>query len=61
MCTKWMVKTMQICKKSQYKAGVQEEARNKGAPPPTFEDEPAIPPVSEMDVDSSIKPRGSPT
>ncbi|KAF2619196.1 hypothetical protein F2Q68_00039207 [Brassica cretica] len=45
----------------QYKAVVQEEARNKGAPPPTFEDEPAIPPVSEMDVDSFVKPRGSPT
>ncbi|KAH0879382.1 hypothetical protein HID58_066776, partial [Brassica napus] len=38
----------------QYKA-----ARNKGAPPPTFEDEPAILLVSEMDVDSSVKPRGS--
>ena len=45
----------------QYKAVVREEARNKGAPPPTFKDEPAIPPVSEMDVDSFVKPRGSPT
>ncbi|KAL0645843.1 hypothetical protein Bca4012_044134 [Brassica carinata] len=44
----------------QYKAVVQEEARNKGVLPPTFEDEPAIPPVSEMDVDSSVKPKGSP-
>ncbi|KAF3498437.1 hypothetical protein DY000_02052844 [Brassica cretica] len=46
---------------TEYKAVVQEEARNKGAPPPTFEDEPAIPPVSEMDVDLFVKPRGSPT
>ncbi|KAF2613224.1 hypothetical protein F2Q70_00011445 [Brassica cretica] len=45
----------------QYKAVIQEEASNKGAPPLTFEDEPSIPPVSEMDVDSSVKPRGSPT
>ncbi|KAH0858881.1 hypothetical protein HID58_087142 [Brassica napus] len=45
----------------QYKAVIQEEARNKGAPPPTFEDELAIPLVSEMDVDSSVKSRGSPT
>ncbi|KAH0903319.1 LOW QUALITY PROTEIN: hypothetical protein HID58_042822 [Brassica napus] len=45
----------------QYKAVVQEESRNKGVPPPTFEDESAIPPVFEMDVDSSVKPRGSPT
>ncbi|KAF3564348.1 hypothetical protein DY000_02014976 [Brassica cretica] len=45
----------------QYKAVVQEEARSKGAPLPTFEDEPAIPPSSDMDVDSSVKPRGSPT
>ncbi|KAF2574233.1 hypothetical protein F2Q70_00002746 [Brassica cretica] len=45
----------------QYKAVIQEEARNKGAPPPTFEDELAIPLVSEMDVDSSVKPRGSST
>ncbi|KAH0879530.1 hypothetical protein HID58_066924 [Brassica napus] len=44
----------------QYKAVVREEARNKGVLPPTFEDEPAIPPISEMDVDSSVKPRGSP-
>ena len=40
---------------------VEEEARNKGVLPPTFEDEPAIPLVSEMDVDSSVKPRGSPS
>ncbi|KAF3570359.1 hypothetical protein F2Q69_00058465 [Brassica cretica] len=45
----------------QYKAVVQEKAKNKSAPPPTFEDEPAIPRVSDMDVDSSVKPRGSPT
>ncbi|KAF3571477.1 hypothetical protein F2Q69_00059527 [Brassica cretica] len=45
----------------KYKAVVQEESRNKGVPPPTFEDESAIPPVFEMDVDSSVKPRGSPT
>ena len=38
---------------------VREEARNKGVLPPTFEDELAIPPISEMDVDSSVKPRGS--
>ncbi|KAH0884081.1 LOW QUALITY PROTEIN: hypothetical protein HID58_060177 [Brassica napus] len=45
----------------QYKVLVEEEARNKGVLPPTFEDEPAIPLVSEMDVDSSVKPRGSPS
>ncbi|KAF2558047.1 hypothetical protein F2Q68_00016836 [Brassica cretica] len=45
----------------QYKAVVQEEARSKGAPLPTFEDEPAIPPSSDMDVDSFVKPRGSTT
>ena len=45
----------------QYKAVVQEEARSKGAPLPTFEDELAIPPSSDRDVDSSVKPRGSPT
>ncbi|KAH0898835.1 hypothetical protein HID58_048403 [Brassica napus] len=45
----------------QYKTVVQEEARSKGAPLPTFEDEPAIPPSSDMDMDSSVKPRGSPT
>ncbi|KAF3588692.1 hypothetical protein F2Q69_00028855 [Brassica cretica] len=43
----------------QYKAVVREEARNKGVLPPTFEDELAIPPISEMVVDSSVKPRGS--
>ena len=45
----------------QYKAVVQEEARKKCAPLPTFEDEPAIPPSSDLDVDSSVKPRGFPT
>ena len=45
----------------QYKAVVQEEARRKCAPLPTFEDEPAIPPSSDLDVDSYVKPRGSPT
>ncbi|KAH0858849.1 hypothetical protein HID58_087110 [Brassica napus] len=39
----------------QYKVVIREEARNKGAPP-TFEDEPDIPLVPEMDVDSSVKP-----
>ncbi|KAF2569341.1 hypothetical protein F2Q68_00025651 [Brassica cretica] len=43
----------------QYKAVVQGETRNEGVLPPTFEDEPAILPVFEMDVDSSVKPRGS--
>ena len=43
----------------QYKAVIREEARNKGVPPPTFEDEPAIPPVSKMEVDSSAKLGGS--
>ncbi|KAF3566993.1 hypothetical protein DY000_02014508 [Brassica cretica] len=46
---------------ARYKAVVQEEARSKGAPLPTLEDEPAIPPSFDMDVDSSVKPRGSPT
>ena len=45
----------------QYMSVVREEARRKGAPLPTFEDEPAIPPSSDMDMDSSVKPRGSPT
>ncbi|KAL0745154.1 hypothetical protein Bca101_101096 [Brassica carinata] len=44
----------------QYKAVVQEDDMNKGVPPPTFEDEPVILLVSEMDVDLSVKPRGSP-
>ena len=44
----------------QYKAVVREEAKNKGVLPPTFEDEHVIPPISEMDVDSSVKPRRSP-
>ncbi|KAF2572632.1 hypothetical protein F2Q70_00002961 [Brassica cretica] len=35
----------------QYKVVIREEARNKGAPP-TFEDEPDIPLVPEMDMDS---------
>ncbi|KAF2538112.1 hypothetical protein F2Q68_00020654 [Brassica cretica] len=39
--------------RARYKAVVQEEARSKGAPLPTFEDGPAIPPSSDMDVDSS--------
>ncbi|KAL0655658.1 hypothetical protein Bca4012_076242 [Brassica carinata] len=43
----------------QFKAVV--EARSIGAPLPTFEDEPAIPPSSDMDVDSSVKPRRSST
>lgn len=40
----------------QYKAVIREEAMNKSVPPPTFEDKPVIPPVSNMDVDSSAKP-----
>ncbi|KAF3496514.1 hypothetical protein DY000_02052576 [Brassica cretica] len=40
----------------QYKMVILEEAKNNGIPPPSFEDEPAIPPASEMDVDSSVKP-----
>ncbi|KAF2619043.1 hypothetical protein F2Q68_00039952 [Brassica cretica] len=40
----------------QYKAVIREEAMNKSVPPPTFEDKPVIPPVSDMDVDSSAKP-----
>ncbi|KAG2266223.1 hypothetical protein Bca52824_073302 [Brassica carinata] len=39
----------------------EKEARNKGDPLPTFEDEPAITPSSDMDVYSSVKPRGYPT
>lgn len=38
----------------QYKAVVREETKNK------VEDELVVPTISEMDVDSSIKPRGSP-
>ena len=41
----------------QYKAITLEEAKNKIAPLPTFEDEPAIPSVSRMDVDR--RPGGS--
>ena len=44
----------------QYKVVIREEARNKGAGLSSFEDEPDILLVSEMDVDSSVKPRGSP-
>ena len=40
----------------QYKMVTLEEAKNKGDPPPSFENEPAIPPAPEMDVDSSVKP-----
>ena len=43
----------------QYKMVILEEAKNKGDPPPSFEDDPAIPPASEMDVDSSVKPLGA--
>ncbi|KAH0883864.1 LOW QUALITY PROTEIN: hypothetical protein HID58_059960 [Brassica napus] len=35
----------------QYKFVVREEARSKGAPLPTFEDEPAIPPSFDMDTE----------
>lgn len=38
----------------QYKAVVRKETKNK------VEDELVVPTISEMDVDSSIKPRGSP-
>ncbi|KAF3572077.1 hypothetical protein F2Q69_00059615 [Brassica cretica] len=34
----------------QYKAVIREEAMNKSVPPPTFEDKPVIPPVSDMDL-----------
>ncbi|KAH0936356.1 hypothetical protein HID58_013473 [Brassica napus] len=40
----------------QYKMVILEEAKNKGDPPPSFEDEPAISSASEIDVDSSVKP-----
>lgn len=40
----------------QYNNVILEEAKNKGVPPPTLEDESPIPPVSEMDVDTSAKP-----
>ncbi|KAF2591732.1 hypothetical protein F2Q70_00038634 [Brassica cretica] len=40
----------------QYKIVILEEAKNQGDPPHSFEDEPAIPPASEMDVDSFVKP-----
>ncbi|KAL0684140.1 hypothetical protein Bca4012_050988 [Brassica carinata] len=42
---------------AQYKTVVLEEAKNKGAPVPTFENEPTIPPDSRMDIDS--RPGGS--
>ena len=35
----------------QYKMVALEEAQNKGAPVPTFEDEPAVPHFSGMDID----------
>ena len=38
----------------QYKAVVRKETKNK------VEDELVVPTISEMDVDSSVKPRGSP-
>ncbi|KAL0733689.1 hypothetical protein Bca4012_009899 [Brassica carinata] len=43
----------------QYKTVVVEEAKNRNAPAPTFEDEPVIPPGSRMDVDP--RPGGSPS
>ncbi|KAH0898496.1 hypothetical protein HID58_048064 [Brassica napus] len=42
---------------AQYKTVVLEEAKNKGAPVLTFENEPTIPPDSRMDIDS--RPGGS--
>ncbi|KAH0910780.1 hypothetical protein HID58_034101 [Brassica napus] len=42
---------------AQYKTVVLEEAKNKGAPVPTFENEPTIPPDFGMDIDS--RPGGS--
>ncbi|KAL0704874.1 hypothetical protein Bca4012_071299 [Brassica carinata] len=39
----------------QYKMVMIEEARNKRVAPPSFDDEPAIPPTSEMDVGSSAR------
>ena len=41
----------------QYKTIALEEAQNKGAPVPTFEDEPVVPHVSGMDID--LRPGGS--
>ena len=41
----------------QYKTVALEEAQNKGAPVPTFEDEPVVPHVSGMDID--LRPGGS--
>ncbi|KAH0898567.1 hypothetical protein HID58_048135 [Brassica napus] len=40
----------------QYKTVALEEAKNKGAPVPTFEDEPAVLPISGMDID--LRPGG---
>ncbi|KAH0868212.1 hypothetical protein HID58_075234 [Brassica napus] len=40
----------------QYKTVALEEAKNKAAPVPTFEDEPAVPPISEIDLD--LRPGG---
>ncbi|KAL0730406.1 hypothetical protein Bca4012_026499 [Brassica carinata] len=40
----------------QYKTVVLEEAKNKGIVPPSFDDEPAVPPSHDMDVESSAKP-----
>ena len=42
----------------QYKTVALEEAQNKGAPVPTFEDEPVVPHVSGMDID--LRPGGLP-
>ena len=42
---------------AQYKTVVLEEAKNKGVPVPTFENEPTFPPNSGMDID--LRPRGS--
>ncbi|KAH0879506.1 hypothetical protein HID58_066900 [Brassica napus] len=41
----------------QYKTVALEEAQNKGALVPTFEDEPVVPHVSGMDID--LRPWGS--
>lgn len=39
----------------QYKMVMIEEARNKGVAPPSFDDEPAIPLTSKMDLGSSAR------
>ena len=41
----------------QYKTITLEEAKSKGAPVPTFEDEPVVLPISGMDID--FRPGGS--